>query len=170
MEQIVEEPILGVPHLILMLANPVHRVGDPEEMLYEAKGDFLVHGVVLCQNKRNLQHVLAVESHPRRAIRLVEMPTGGELSTAIEHANIVQPEESSREDIPSLRVFSVDPPVEVQHQTLKRTLQEAQVRPAQFFLDVEKKQRRPGMHWRIHITEVPLVGRDLSVGMCIEIL
>src|SRR5580693_3221505 len=122
MEQIVEEPILGVPHLILMLADPVHRIGDPEEMLYETKGNFFIHGVVLCQNKRNLQHVLAVESHPRRAILLVEMPTGGKLSTAIEHPNIVQPDESSREDISSRRIFSVDPPVKIQHQTLKRTL------------------------------------------------
>src|SRR5271169_4131769 len=170
MEQIVEESVLGVPHLIMILADPVHRIGNPEEMLYEAKGNFLIHGVVLCQNKCDLQHVLAVEGHPRRAIRLVEMPTGGELNTAIEDPDIAQPEESTREDIPSLRVFSVDPPVEIQHQTLKRALQEAQVRPAQFFLDVEKKQRRPGVHWRIHITEVPLVGRDLSVGMYIEIL
>src|SRR5580692_5350088 len=122
MEQIVEEPILGVPYLVMMLTDPVHRIRDPEEMFYETKGNFFIHGVVLCQNKRNLQHVLAVESHPRRAIRLVEMPAGGELSTAIEDPNIVQPEESSREDISSLRVFSVYPPVKIQHQTLKRTL------------------------------------------------
>ena len=128
MEQIVEETLLGIPHLIVVLADPIHGIRDPEEMLQEPESDVLIHGVVLRQNECDLQHVLAVERHPRRAIRLVEMTTCGKLGTAIEHPNIVQPEKSTGEDIPSLGILPVDPPVEIQHQALKGALQEAQVR------------------------------------------
>jgi hypothetical protein len=63
-EQIVKESVLLIPHLVVAVANAVHGVGDPGEMLDETVGKFLVHGVVVAQNERNLKHALAVESHP----------------------------------------------------------------------------------------------------------
>ena len=169
MEQVVEEPVLGVPHFVVVFPDPIHGVGDPEEVLKKPVGNLLIHGVVVCQNERDLQHVLAVESHPRRAVRLVQMAARRERSTAIKHANVVQPEKSTGENILSLRIFPVDPPVEILHQALKRPLQKAEIRPAQFFFNVVEKQSRPGMHWRIHVAEVPLVGRNLPIRMRIEI-
>ena len=139
MEQIIEKTILGVPHFVVVLADSIHGVCDPEEMLQEPEGNLLIHRVVLCQNKRDLQHVLAIEGHPRRAVRLVKVATGGKGCTAIEYANVVQPEESTGEYVISLGVLAIDPPIEVLHQALKRPFQEAQIRSAQFFFDVEKK-------------------------------
>src|SRR5262249_442337 len=110
-----------------------------------------------------LQHVLAIESHPSGTVSLVEVPAGGKLSTAIEHANIIEPEKSAGEDVLALRVFSVDPPIEIQHQALKGTLQEAQVRSPEFFFNVGEEQRRPRVHGRVYVAEIPLVGRDLPV-------
>ncbi len=46
-QQIVEEPVLLVPHLVVVLADAVHRVRDPHEVLDELEGDLLVHRVVL---------------------------------------------------------------------------------------------------------------------------
>ena len=47
MEQIVEESVLTIPHFIVVLANSIHGVGDPEEMFQEPKRNVLVYGVVL---------------------------------------------------------------------------------------------------------------------------
>src|SRR5580693_128286 len=152
----------------MVLTHPVHSISDPEEMLEETVGDFLIHGIVFRQNESDLQHVLAIEGHPCRAIRLVEMTARRKGSTAIEESNIVQPEEAPREDIPSLRILSVDPPVEIQHQTLKRTFQETQIRPAQFSFNVIEIQSRPRVHGRIHVAEVPLIGRKLPIWMGIQ--
>ena len=52
---------------------------------------------------------------------------------------------------------------------LERSLQEAQIGAAQLLFNVVEEQCRPGVHRRIHVAEVPLVGRDLSVGMSVQI-
>src|ERR1700757_1407311 len=130
-KQIVEEPIFAIPHLVMVLPNSIHSIGDPDEMLEETERNVLIHRVVLGQYERDLQHVLAVESHPRRAICLIQVTACRELGTAIEYPDIVEAEKSAGEDILSLRIFSVDPPVKVQHQPLERAFQEAQIRPAQ---------------------------------------
>ena len=43
------------------------------------------------------------------------------------------------------------------------------IRPAQFCFNAVEKQCRPGVHGRVHVTEVPLVGGNLPVGMGIQI-
>ena len=168
MQQVVEEPVLAVPHVVVVVAHAIHGVRDPEEMLEEPVGDLLVHRIRLAEDERDLQHVLAVERHPRRAVRLVEMATGRQLGAAIEHADVVQPEEAAGKHVAPLRVLAVHPPVEVLHQALERSLEEAHVRPAELFLDVVEEQRGPRVHRRIDVAEVPLVRRDLTVGMRVE--
>src|ERR1700751_318846 len=145
--------------------DSIHGVSDPKRMLEESEGDLLINGVVFCQNQCDLEHVLAVEGHPRGAIRLIKVSPGRKLSASIKDSNIVQAKEASREDIPTLRVFSVDPPIEVQHEALKGTFEETKVRPAELSFDIKEEQRRPGMHRGIDIAEIPYVGRDLPVGM-----
>src|SRR5208337_2942940 len=56
-----------------------------------------------------------------------------------------------------------------QHQSLEGALQETHVGPAQLRLNSVKKQCRPGVDRRIYVAEVPLVGRDLSVGVGIQV-
>ena len=168
MQQVVEEPVLAVPHVVVPVAHAIHGVRDPEEMLEEPIGDLVVHRIRLAEDERDFQHVLAVERHPRRAIRLVEMATGRQLGAAIEHADVVEPEEAAGKHVAPLRVLAVHPPVEVLHQALERSLEEAHVRPAELFLDVVEEQRGPRVHRRIHVAEIPFVRRDLTVGMRVE--
>src|SRR5262249_54545822 len=104
---------------IVLIPNAVHSIGNPNKMFQEPVSDLLVSGILLCQNERDLKHVLTIEGHPGRAICLVKMPAGWQLSTAIEHSDVVQPEKASGEDISTLRVFPVYPPIKIQHQALE---------------------------------------------------
>ena len=128
----------------------------------------LVHRVVFGQDQRHLQHALAVERHPRRAVGLLERAAGRQLGAAVEDADVVEAEEPAREDVAARRILPVDPPVEVQHQALERALQEAQVGPAERPLHLVQVQRRPGVHRRVHVAEIPLVGGNLAVRMEVE--
>ena len=138
-QQIVEESVLLVPHLVVMLADAVHRVGDPHEMLDELEGDLLVHRVVFGQDQGDLQHALAVERHPGRAVRLLQRAARRELRAAVEDADVVQTQKSAGEHVAPCGILAVDPPVEIQHQPLKRSFQEAQVRPAERPLHLVEK-------------------------------
>ena len=89
MEEVIEESVLRVPHLIVMFSDAVHGISDPYEVFHEPKGDFLVNSIGLSQDERNLEHVLAIERHPGRAIRLVEVSARWKLSAAIKHADVV---------------------------------------------------------------------------------
>src|SRR6476646_11704450 len=139
MEQIVEEAVLAVPHLVVVFPDPIHGVGDPEEVLKEPVGNFLIHGVVVCQNQSDLEHVLAVESHPGSTVGLIQMSARREGRTAIKHTNVVQPEKSAGKHVLSLGILPVDPPVEVLHQTLKRLFQKAEISPTQRLFNVIEK-------------------------------
>src|SRR5438309_11075492 len=91
-----------------------------------------------------------------------------QLRAAIEDPNVVEPEKTAGEHVSPLWILAVHPPVEIQHQSLKGTLEEAYVGPAQLGFYSVEKQSRPGVYGRVHIAEVPLIGWDLPAGMCIE--
>src|ERR1044071_3602946 len=50
-QQIIEKSILLIPHLIMVIADSIHRIGDPYEMLEELEGDILIHGVVVAKDQ-----------------------------------------------------------------------------------------------------------------------
>ena len=168
-QQVVEEPVLLVPHLVVMLAHAVHRVRDPHEVLDELERDLLVHWVVLRQDQRHVQHALAVERHPRRPVRLLQRSARRQLRAAIEDPDVVEAEETAGEDVATGRVLAVHPPVEVQHQALERALEEANVGAAEVPLHPIEVQRRPGVHRRVDVAEVPLVRGNLAVRMDVEV-
>src|SRR5580658_5573626 len=118
-QQVVEESVLRVPHFIMVRAHTVHRIGDPYEVLKEPEGDFLIHVVVIGQNQRDLQHALAVEGHPCSAVCLIEVSAGRQRSTAVEDTDVVQTEKAPRENVAPLRILTIHPPVEIQHQSLE---------------------------------------------------
>jgi hypothetical protein len=60
----------------VVLAEAVHRVRDPDEVLEEPVRVLLVHLVVLGEDEGDLEHVLAVESHPGRPVGLLERASG----------------------------------------------------------------------------------------------
>ncbi len=118
------------------------------------------------QRHGELQHVLAEESHPRRAVRLLQVPARRQRRAAIEDADVVEAEEASLEDMLAETVLAVHPPGEVQQQLVEGRLEEVQIQLApQSVLGAQQEDRRKGVHWRVHVTEVPLIGRQLAVGV-----
>jgi hypothetical protein len=128
-----------------------------------------VDGVVDGQLDGDLQHVLAVQRHPRGAVGLVEVAAGGQRGAAVEDADVVEAEEAALEDVVAVGVLAVDPPGEVLHQLLEGVLQEGAVALAgAVLLQLVEEQGGPGVHGRVDVAEVPLVRRDLAVGVQVE--
>ena len=126
-QHVVEEAVLLVPHLVVALAHPVHRAGDEQRVLEELLDELLVERLVQRQLDRDAQHLLAEEHHPRRAVGLVEVAAGGQRRRAVEHADVVEPEEAALEDVGAGAVLAVDPPGEVDQQLGEGVLQELDV-------------------------------------------
>src|SRR5262249_18707706 len=118
---------------------------------------------------RDLQHGQAVERHPCCTVCLVQVPSRGQRRAAIEDTDVVESEKAARKDVASLGVFAVDPPVEVQHQSLEGSLQKLQVGAAKFYLNSVEEQGGPGVDWGIHVAKVPLVCGNLPVGMGVQV-
>src|SRR5215469_2368015 len=169
MKEIVEESILLIPHFVVALADTIHSIGDPGKMFEETVSNLFVHRVGLGKNERNLEHRQAVECHPCRAVRLVEMPAGREFRAPIKYTDVVQSEEPAGKNVSSLRILAIYPPLEVQHQPLEGTFQETNIRTAELRLNSVEKQSCPGVHRRVHVAEVPFVCGNLTVRMGIQI-
>jgi hypothetical protein len=93
----------------VLSAKRVHRVDDADEVLEEFRRDVFVNIVRRRELERHGEHRRAVESHPRGAVGLVEsMPTRQRLS-AVEHADVVEPEKSSAEDVSAVERLSCSP-------------------------------------------------------------
>src|SRR5215469_15922638 len=116
-------------------------------MFDETIGNFFVHCIVVAKNERDLKHALAVERHPCRAVGLIEVAARRQRGAAVEDTDVVQSEESARENVSSLRVLAIYPPVEIQHQALERAFEEAHVGASQFGFDPVEEQRCPGVYW-----------------------
>ena len=117
---------------------------------------------------RKLQHVLAEEGHPRRAVRLLEVAAGGQRGAAIEDADVVQAEEAALEHVLAEAVLAVDPPGEVQHELVEDRLQEVDVSlTTPGLLVAIQEQARKGVDRGVHVAEVPLVGGHLPVGVLV---
>src|SRR5208282_5237533 len=95
----------------------------------------------------------------------------GQRGTAVEDADVVQPEEATFKQVLAKPVFPVHPPTEVQDQLGKRPLEELEVAfSCKGLLRPVEEDRRPGVYRRIDVAEVPLVGRDLTRRMQEEFL
>jgi hypothetical protein len=127
-QQVIIEAVLFVPHAVLV--GPVHPRGDKEEMLHELVYHILVGRVVGGEFYGEFEHVLREERHPRRAIRLLQMPACRERRAAVEDADVVEAEEAALEDVLAEPVLAVHPPGEVQHQFVECGLEEVQVHVA----------------------------------------
>src|SRR4029077_20265103 len=99
-------------------------------------------------------------------IRLLDVTTGRQWRAAIEHPDVVEPEEATLENILSVGVFAIHPPCKIQQQLMKHPFKKDTVADAfPLFVDLVDTPGRPGMDWRIDVAERPFVGRTLSVGM-----
>ena len=129
--QLVVEELVGlVPQPDVLAADVGHRLGDVEEVLEELGRDVLVGVVVLGELERDPHQVQAVHRHPGGAVGLVDEAAGRQRRRAVEHADVVEPEEAALEDVAALGVLAVHPPGEVQHQLVEDALEEARCRPS----------------------------------------
>ena len=145
----------------------VHGGGDVVEVLDELEDHALVGPVVGGELDRELQHVLAEEGHPRRAVRLLEVAAGGQRGAAIEDADVVQAEKAALEHVLAEAVLAVDPPGEVQQELVEGRLRGSRGPPRH--AGPARCDRGTGVAkaWtgRVHVAEVPLVGGHLPVGV-----
>ena len=110
-----------------------------------------------------LRQYIAIQLVPSACSR--RRPTGRPVR-AVEHADVVEPEEAALEDVVAFGVLAVHPPREVDQQLLEHALEELAVAAAvDLLLDLVDADRRPRVHRRVDVAERPLVGRDLAVGM-----
>src|SRR5215469_9495947 len=119
MKQVVEETVLLIPHLVLVYADTIHGIGNPDEILKEAIGDVFVRRVMLGEDERNFEHGKAIERHPCRAIRLIHVPAARQWRTAIKDADVIQPKKPSRKNVSSRRILAIHPPGKVQPQFME---------------------------------------------------
>src|SRR5215472_5369791 len=152
-EEVIIETVFFVPHLIVMIAHPIHRVGNPHEVFVEPVSHLLVDRVILGKDNGDLKHDLTKQSNPCGAVGLFNSSPGRQLGAAIKHANVIQAEKSAGEDIAPLRVFAVYPPGEIEQQALETLFQKLDVGPARLILNLVQEQRSPGMYRRINVTE-----------------
>ncbi len=118
---------------------------------------------------RKLQHVLAEQGHPGRAVRLLKVAAGGERRAAVEDADIVQPQKPALEHVLAEPVLAVHPPGKVQQQFVERRLEEIHVRlAAQGLLGAIEEHGRPGVDRGVHVAEVPLIGRYRTAGVLVD--
>ena len=162
---VVVEAVLLVPQHGVA-AGRVEGDRDPLEVRDELQRHVAVGRVVLGQLDGDLQHPLAVERHPRRAVRLLEGAAAGQRRRAVEDADVVEPEEPALEEVAVVGVLAVHPPGEVRQQPIEDAGQELAIALAAdlrlALVDVERRPRRDG---RVDVAEVPLIGRDLAVRM-----
>ena len=128
-------------------------------MLEELRRQVLVRPVVLGEDERQLEQVLAVHRHPRRAVGLLEDPQHRQ-DRPVERPDVVEAEEAALEDVVALGVLAVHPPGEVQEQLVEDPLEEVGVLGA---VDLEHPQGGPGVHRRVDVAELPLIGGQLPV-------
>ena len=139
---------------------------DPLEMRDELERHVGVGRVALGQLDGDLQHPLAVERHPRRAVRLLEGPAAGQRRRAVEDADVVESEEPALEEVAVVGVLAVHPPREVRQQPAEDAGQELVVALApDLRLALVDVQRGPRGDGRVDVAEVPFVRRDLAVRM-----
>ena len=145
-------------------------LGDPEEMLDEPERQVLVARVHLRQDQREVEHVLAEHGHPGRAVGLFQVAAGRQRGAAVEHADVVEAEEPALEQVLAVGVLAVEPPREVQHQLLEGVAQEVRLLlAARARSRGVGEQGGPGVHGRVDVAEVPLVGGDLPARVQVHI-
>ena len=158
---VVIESVLLVPQT--GAADGIDGISDGDEVLEEFRRHIFRGRVIAGQFQRHREHGIAEESHPGRSIGLFELAAVGQRFGAVEHADVVEPEEAAAEDVVALRVLAVDPPGEIDDELLERARQESAVALAARARHLVHAPARPGVDRRVHVVKRKLVGGKLSV-------
>src|SRR5215471_15870428 len=166
MQDIVVETILFVPKRDAFFSEIVHGASNVDEVLEEFAGDVFVSRIVFGKFERDGEHVEAIHAHPTGAVGLLEMTACGKGSRAVKNADVVEAEETALEDVGAVRIFSIDPPGKVQQQFVKNLFEEGAIGDtADAAFDFINAPGGPSVDRRVYVSEGPLVGRKLPVGV-----
>ena len=144
----------------------VDGAGDQQEMLEELDRHVLVDMVDQRDLDRHSHEVQRVDRGPGGAVRLVDVAALRQQAAAVEQRDVVEAEEAALEDVAVVGVLLVHPPGEVEDQLVEDAAQERRVGlAAADAVDVVDLQRGQRVHRRVGVAELPLVGRQLAVGM-----
>src|SRR5215469_7957233 len=102
-------------------------MADPQDMIHEFQRHVLETGIACCKLNCNLNHVLAEEGHPSGAVRLLEMASCRQRCAAVKHADVVEAQKATFEDVFAKAVLTVHPPVEVHHEFGKHPLEKIKI-------------------------------------------
>mmetsp|Transcript_25840 Transcript_25840/g.42091 ORF Transcript_25840/g.42091 Transcript_25840/m.42091 type:complete len:226 (-) Transcript_25840:354-1031(-) len=150
-----------------VVGNPGHRPRNQQEMLRKFAGNAFVHRIVQGQFQSHAHERQAVEGHPAGPIRLIDHSTIGKWLASVHHSNVVQTQKSSLKNIPPFRIFSIHPPLKVQHHLVEELFQKAQVSNIStgFAIHLKDAPNSPRVHGGIDIIEVPFIGWKLPIGV-----
>src|SRR6202040_3406679 len=126
-QDVIVEPVLLVPHAVR--TDPVHRTGNQKQIARVTRRQILIDRVVCRKLESDLDHVLAVKGHPRGAIGLLQIASGRQRRTAVEDADVVEPENPPLKQVPAVAVFAVYPPAEVRGEPKTRLRNSRSVLP-----------------------------------------
>lgn len=94
---------------------------------------------------REHSHVQAIERHPSSAICLTQRASRRKGLGAIEQTDVIQPKETTLEDIVTAGILAIHPPCEVEQELLEDTFEEGKVfSPVEFTFDLEDTESSPG--------------------------
>src|SRR6516225_4960598 len=98
------------------------------------------------------------------------MTTGRQWRTAVEDADIIESEKPAFKKAPAKAILAIDPPAEIGGEPAEHPLQETEIGSAvQRLLHAVEKNSRPGLYWRVDVAEIPLIGRDLTGRVQIDL-
>ncbi len=155
-QPVVEEAIGVVPQ-----ALGVDGLADGREVL-----DELEHQVepgplaAAVQDGRHGGHGQGIRRHPPRGVGLLQRAADGKVG-AVDRPDIVQPQEAALEEVVALLVLEVDPPREVDEELVEDPAEKVDVATT---VDGEDLESGPGLHGRVDIPEIPLVGGRAPLG------
>ena len=146
-------------------------MGYVQEVLDVLDRHRLIDRIVLGEFGGDGEHIQTELRHPARSVALFQRAAIWQRLIAIEYADIIHAEKAPAKDIAPIRVLAVNPPAIVQHQAVEHLGQKFII-PLSFLLQVMPidDKRSPGKHRRIHIVEVPFVGRILSIAVLIPLI
>src|ERR1700756_3541545 len=98
------------------------------------------------------------------------MASRGQRRTAVKNADIVEAEKPTFEEASAEPVLAVHPPAEIRRELTEHPRQKIEIGLAPHrLLHAVEKDRCPGLHRRIDVTEIPLVGGNLSGRMQVDL-
>ena len=141
-------------------------IGDTEKLRVALDRDVFVIGIFGGKFLAHDGHVEREHCHPAGRIRLFERETGRQRLRTVVNRNVVEAEEAALEEVIALAVDLVHPVGEVDKELVEAALQPRAIGGAAAdAVHVVDAPDRPGVHRRVEVGELPLIGGNLTVGM-----